>query len=239
MAYQAVFKRYELKYLLNNDQLQAILQVMAPHMQLDAYGDSVIRNLYYDTEDYRLIRHSLSKPIYKEKLRIRSYHRATEGVPVYVELKKKYKGVVYKRRLQMPEENIKCWMAGAPAPQDSQIAREITYFRDFYPRLSPKVYLSYHRLAYYDKEGSSFRITFDTKIRARQQDLSLDSDHSVGTLLLPEGKTLMELKCAGSMPLWMAKALSENGIYKTSFSKYGTAYTQMIFPRMKEALSHV
>ena len=239
MQYQNSFRRYELKYLLNDAQLQHVMQAMAPHMQLDAYGDSVIRNLYYDTDDFRLIRHSIQKPVYKEKLRIRSYHRAVEGVPVYVELKKKYKHVVYKRRLQMKEEKVQAWLSGGDAPEDSQIAREITYFRDFYPNLHPTIYLSYHRLAYYDKEGSSFRVTFDTKIRARQTDLTLNSDHSVGTSLLPEGMTLMELKCAGSMPLWMAHALTEARIYKTSFSKYGTAYAQMIFPEIKEELFHV
>lgn len=240
MAYQAIFKRYELKYLLTLEQKEHVLRAMEPHMQLDKYGDSIIRNLYYDTDDYRLIRHSIQKPVYKEKLRIRSYFRATEGVPVYVELKKKYKHVVYKRRLQMKEDVVKAWMEGGPAPEDSQIAREIHYFRNFYPGLHPSVYLSYHRLAYYDKEGSSFRVTFDTKIRARQTNLTLDSDHSQGTtLLLPDNLTLMELKCAGSMPLWMARALTEGKIYKTSFSKYGTAYTQMIFPEIKEEMFHV
>jgi len=239
MAYQAIFKRYELKYLLNEMQLQHVLKAMEPHMQLDAYGDSIIRNLYYDTDDYRLIRHSMEKPVYKEKLRIRSYFRATEGIPVYVELKKKYKHVVYKRRMRVTEAQVQSWLEGGHAPDDSQIAREITYFRDFYPGLHPTVYLSYHRLAYYDKEGSSFRVTFDTKIRARQTDLSLDSDHSIGTSLLPEGMTLMELKCAGCMPLWMAHALTEANIRKTSFSKYGTAYAQMIFPEIKEERFHV
>lgn len=238
MAYQAIFKRYELKYLLTEEQLQHVLRAMEPHMELDKYGDSIIRNLYYDTDDYRLIRHSIQKPVYKEKLRIRSYFRATEGVPVYVELKKKYKHVVYKRRLQMKEALVQKWLEGGEAPENSQIAREITYFRNFYPDLHPTIYLSYHRLAYYDKDGSSFRVTFDTKIRARQTDLTLNSDHSVGVSLLPEGMTLMELKCAGAMPLWMAHALTEGKIYKTSFSKYGTAYAQMIFPEIKEERFH-
>lgn len=239
MAYQAVFKRYELKYLLTPEQRAHVLWAMEPYMQLDQYGDSIIRNLYFDTDDYRLIRHSIQKPVYKEKLRVRSYFRATEGVPVYVELKKKYKHVVYKRRLQMDEADVLKWLDSGIAPVDSQIAREITYFRNFYPGLHPTVYLSYHRLAYYDKEGSSFRVTFDNKIRARQHTLTLDSDHADGGLLLPEHLTLMELKCAGSMPLWMAHALTEAKIYKTSFSKYGTAYTQMIFPEIKEERFHV
>lgn len=239
MAYQAVFKRYELKYLLDDAQLQHVMEAMAPYMQLDAYGDSVIRNLYYDTDDYRLIRHSIEKPVYKEKLRIRSYHRAVEGVPVYVELKKKYKRVVYKRRMQMKEEKVQAWLSGGNAPEDSQIAREITWFRNFYTGLHPVIYLSYHRLAYFDKEGSSFRVTFDTKIRCRQDNLTLNSNHADGTLLLPEGKTLMELKCAGAMPLWMAHALNEAKIYRTSFSKYGTAYQKLIFPAIKEERFHV
>ena len=238
MAYQGVFKRYELKYMLTLEQKESILRVMEPYMALDRYGRTTIRNLYYDTDDYRLIRRSMERPAYKEKLRLRSYDKVTPGSPVFVELKKKYRSVVYKRRLAMQEEAALSWAAGQQSIHaDSQIAREIDYFLSFYGRLRPVVFLSYEREAYYAKDGGDFRVTFDENILCRQEDLSLEEE-AWGTPLLPEGRVLMEIKCSGGIPLWMTGALSQEQIYKTSFSKYGTAYKTMINPKYKEDTIH-
>ena len=232
MAYQAVFKRYELKYLLTPDQKQAILKAMESYMQLDKYGRTTIRNIYYDTDDYLLIRRSIEKPVYKEKLRIRSYRRAKPDSTVFVELKKKYQSVVYKRRLSLPEKGALEWIdKDAHCHNGTQIASEIEYFLDYYKTLRPVIFLSYEREAYYCKDGSDFRVTFDDNILCRREDLSLESE-VYGTSILPKGKVLMEIKCSGGIPLWMTRVLSEEHIYKTSFSKYGTAYKQMIFPQL-------
>ena len=102
MSYTNVFKRYELKYLLTPAQRDAVLLGIAPYMQLDRYGHTTIRNIYFDTGDYRLIRRSIEKPAYKEKLRVRSYRLVGSDDTVFVELKKKYDGVVYKRRIALP-----------------------------------------------------------------------------------------------------------------------------------------
>ena len=150
---------------------------------------------------------------------------------VFVEVKKKYKGTVFKRRVALPESVAMDWLAGGDLPIDSQICREIEYFRDFYGSLRPAVYLSYEREAYYSLLGDDLRITFDENIFARQNDLSLRSE-PYGVSLLPEGKTLMEIKCSGAIPLWLTKVLSERKIYKTSFSKYGTAYATHILPKL-------
>ena len=238
MAYQAVFKRFELKYLLTQAQKQRILEAMEPHMAPDDYGLTTIRNVYYDTPTYRLIRRSLEKPVYKEKLRLRSYRRAEADSDVFVEIKKKYKGVVYKRRVAMPESQAMAWLAGgAPPGEKSQIAREIETFRRYYGEVCPTVFLSYDRQAWYCREGSDFRVTFDTDIRARCTELSLERPAG-GALILPGGQVLMELKCSGGIPLWMVALLTEEKLYKTSFSKYGTAYQQLIFPKQKEAITH-
>lgn len=227
---QTVFKRYEQKYLLTLEQKQRLLEAMQPHMALDRYGRTTIRNLYYDTPTYRLIRHSLEKPVYKEKLRLRSYSAAGEDSCVFVELKKKYKGVVYKRRLLLPRDTAMTWLAGAgPMPADSQIAREIDYFCRYYSQLKPVVFLSYDREAYYCKAGGDFRVTFDDTILFRRDRLSLGEEPD-GTALLPPGTVLMEIKTAGSIPLWMTHVLTRERIFKTSFSKYGTAYSRFIQP---------
>lgn len=228
MAYQAVFKRYELKYLLTAEQKEEMLQAMDPYMALDQYGRTTIRNIYFDTENYRLIRRSMEKPLYKEKLRIRSYRKTEKKDKVFVELKKKYDGVVYKRRISMPQQAAMDWICNGVGAPDSQIGREIEYFRNFYEGIRPAVYLSYEREAYFSKDGSDFRVTFDDHIYARQDRLALTEEPD-GQSLLPEGMVLMEVKTSGAIPLWMTRHLTENRIFKTSFSKYGTAYQTMIF----------
>ncbi len=228
MAYQATFQRYELKYLLNRQEKEQMLRIMAPYMRLDDYGRTTIRNIYFDTDNYRLIRSSLERPAYKEKLRIRSYQAAGPEDPVFVELKKKYLSVVYKRRLTLSEEQaMDTFRTGDALPVHSQIADEIDYFRDYYASLQPTVFLSYEREAYYDLDGGDFRVTFDENILYREEDLCLGSC-VYGTPLLDAGQTLMEIKTPGGLPLWMSHALNEMKLYKTSFSKYGSAYQHMM-----------
>lgn len=237
MKYQAVFKRYEIKYLITREQKEAILAAMAPHMSLDQYGKSTIRNIYFDTDDYILARHSIAKPDFKEKLRIRSYKKADERSEVFVELKRKCDHIVYKRRIALPEEDAMKWVEGDRSnfiegecrAASTQVTNEIEYFCSLYPGLRPTLYLSYDREAYRMNDDSDFRVTFDCNIRSRDYDISLESD-AYGTELLDEDKVLMELKCSGGIPLWMTEALSRGRMYKTSFSKYGTAYQTQIFP---------
>lgn len=147
---------------------------------------------------------------------------------VFVELKKKCKSVVYKRRLTLPEGQVMdCFQKGEPLPIHSQIADEIEYFRRYYGTLHPTVFLSYEREAYYSLDGGDFRVTFDENICYRTGDLSLESS-VYGTPLLEEGQTLMEIKTCGGIPLWMSHALNRQRIFKTSFSKYGMAYCCMV-----------
>lgn len=239
MAYQSVFERFELKYMLTLAQKEKMLRMMRPYMSLDQYGRTVIRNLYCDTDTYRLVRKSIERPVYKEKLRIRSYDRAGPESTVFVELKKKFRSTVYKRRLSMSESSAMAWMRGeGSCEHQSQIAREIEYFLAYYQRLRPAAFLSYEREAYYALNGSDFRVTFDDTILCREEDLSLQAD-VWGTPLLEEGKVLMEIKCSGGVPLWLTRFLTEEHLFKTSFSKYGTAYQNIIFPRLQEEKNHV
>lgn len=238
MGYQAVFKRYEIKYMVTSEQKDRILKAVEPYMELDRFGRSTVRNLYFDTDDFVLARHSIAKPDYKEKLRIRSYAKAETDSTVFVELKRKSDGIVYKRRLGLSERDAMRWMSGVKdraimtelEKESPQVAAEIEYFAGMYSGLKPVIYLSYDREAYRMRAGagsaeggSEFRVTFDSNIRCRESELTLISD-AYGTALLEEGMYLMELKCPGAIPLWMTKILSEERIYKTSFSKYGTAY---------------
>ena len=230
MDYQNIFKRYELKYLISVRQLGEIEKAMAAHMQPDKYWKSTVRSLYFDTESYRLARHSIEHPQYKEKLRLRSYCAASGNTPVFAELKKKYDSVVYKRRVSMPADEAFAWICSGFSPsKGSQITREIDYFINYYETLSPSALITYNRAAYSSSEGGDLRITFDSNILARTADTKLDSE-IYGQAIIPKGITIMEIKTGGGMPLWLTKTLSENHIYKSTFSKYGTVYQTMIRP---------
>ncbi len=223
MGFQTRFERVECKFLLTKEQKEAFLADIMERLRPDAYGKSTICNLYFDTPDYRLIRTSLEKPIYKEKLRLRSYGQVKEDGTTFAEIKKKFKGVVYKRRIVMPQNAAMDFLCnGGPTPP-SQIGREIAYLFDYYRELAPRVYLSYEREAYYDKNDKDLRFTFDTNVLYRREDLSLTSP-VYGHPLLKEGQVLLEIKTAGAIPCWVVDALSRHKIYKSSFSKYGNAY---------------
>ena len=237
MNYQSTFKRYELKYILTKQQKEQILQTMQKYMKLDNYGRTTIRNIYFDTQNFLLARRSLEKPVYKEKLRVRSYGTASFDSQVFVELKKKYLSVVYKRRISIPQNQAMACIDGRQPWQDSQIGRELAYTMDFYQSLSPAVFLSYERDSFRGVEDEEFRVTFDSEIRYRQEELTLDSD-TWGTPILPPGHVLIELKVAGGLPLWMAHVLSEQGIFKTSFSKYVAAYQDIMLTRQRGEIKY-
>ena len=234
MAFQYVFERYEYKYLISKKQSEKLLSLIKEHMIPDRYGRTTIRNIYYDTPSYLLIRRSIDQPPYKEKLRMRSYSKAEPDSTVFIELKKKYDSIVYKRRLSMTEAQASLWLSDPRASiSEGQIKNEISYFIEYYRDLAPTVFLSYERDAFLSTDSSGLRITFDDNILCRCQDLTLCSD-VYGRRLLPEGTVLMEIKCIGGMPLWLTGFLAKEKIYKTSFSKYGTAYREIIFPQLKE-----
>lgn len=229
-----VFKRTEKKYRITYQQYQQLIDKIEQYIVPDKFGRSTINNIYFDTPDWRLIRASIEKPtVYKEKLRIRSYGHPTAESKVFVELKKKYKGVVYKRRVDMAYiDAVKYLCKRQPPPVESQITREIDYFMKFYRNLRPKVSLFYDRVAYYSKDDKELRLTFDTNIRFRTKDFDM-SKGDFGRVILDESEMLLEIKAAGAMPLWLINALSELKIYPTSFSKYGTAYKLMLSERMQ------
>src|SRR5574344_1375350 len=182
-----VFKRCELKFVITADQLSAIMPAFSKYMKEDAFGLSSVQSLYYDTDNNLLIRRSLEKPTYKEKLRVRCYGIAKQETKVFVELKKKFDGVVFKRRINLLYKDVANFIAGDNVLADSQIAKEIFYFIGYYKNLSPKMWISYDRKAYCGKTDANLRVTFDSNIRYRTYDLSLDKGF-YGTALL-DGKT--------------------------------------------------
>lgn len=226
-----VFKRYEMKYLLNEKQYEAVKAAFCDSLVPDRFAKTTIQSLYYDTADNRLIRASLEKPTFKEKLRLRCYGLNDCDKDVFIEMKRKYDGVVYKRRITCKELQAQAVLGGA---SDTQIGKELEYFARFYGELYPKMLIIYDREAFCAKQGEEqglwqgagqgdLRITFDTNIRYRTDNLNFYSSLS-GKELPTIGKILMEIKTGTALPLWLCAALDKERIYKTTFSKYGTAY---------------
>lgn len=230
-----VFNRFEHKYMLDFETFKQVTSVMDSHMELDSYNENympyTIANIYYDTDDDYLIRKSLSGTNYKEKLRLRAYGIPEKNQKVYLEIKKKYNGIVNKRRttLLLDEAYDFVKTGTAPAMRDymnGQVIKEITYFIQVYD-LKPKLYLAYDRIAYFEKGNADLRISFDANIRSRRYDLRLDAG-DYGKNLLPENVYLMEIKTSLAKPLWLTEMLTKLHIKRRSFSKYGTEFKQYI-----------
>lgn len=222
-----IFERTELKYVITLEQKEQLLSHIAAHIMPDQYGDSTIYSLYFDTPSFQLIRTSLEKPLYKEKLRLRSYGVPTPDSMVYLELKKKFKGVVYKRRISMSYTQATDWIKKGNIPRDSQIMREIGATCQGYGGLFPKMMISCNRQAFYCKEDSDLRFTFDQNIAYRTDDLSFESQQS-GTLVLPQNRCVLEIKALYAYPHWLVQALDECKIFPSGFSKYGSGYQHWI-----------
>lgn len=218
-------QRVELKYILTNEQTDYLKEQLVGHMEVDKYGLTSIASLYYDTPNYRLIRTSIEKPKYKEKIRLRSYGIATDDSPVFLELKRKVNGIVYKRRIKTTLNIASNFFENNDnLGVDSQIAKEITFFRDYYKNLKPACLIIYDRVAYKEPEGK-LRLTIDGNPRFRFDNLNLTSSLD-GKSILPEGNTILEIKVQGAMPLWLSHILDKGNIRKGSISKYGEAYKQ-------------
>lgn len=219
-----IFKRVEKKYLLTKEQSTKFIELLGNRIEDDRYTDYTICNIYYDTKKNDLIRWSLDKPKYKEKFRLRCYGEAGEDTTVYLELKKKYKGIVYKRRVEMPMKTAAAYLEDGiyPKEYDCQILKEIDYTLKYY-ELKPSVYLAYDRKAYIVKDDPEIRFTIDENIRSRKNDMDLRKGDD-GEKLYDGDVKLLEIKAPGALPLWFVEILDGLSIYSTSFSKYGRVY---------------
>lgn len=235
-----VFNRHEIKFLLDKVTYKNILDKLSAHLEVDDYNKEqefyTISNIYYDTKDNHLIRNSLSKPKYKEKLRIRAYGIPKSDEKVYLEVKKKVCGLVNKRRTSLSLSEAYGFISTGIKPElkeymNRQVIEEIAYILKIYD-LEPKLYLAYDRKAFFSKDDKNLRITFDTNIRTRRYDLKLETG-DFGEKLLDNNQYIMEIKTVNSIPIWLVNMLSEHKIYKTSFSKYGTEYKRMLLNNQK------
>lgn len=233
------FRRKEQKYLINDAQLALLKEVIAGEMEINEFGESRVVSVYYDNEDFELINRSVERPDYKEKLRVRAYDPdGSEGMTVFAEIKKKYDGVVYKRRVRGPYAEVQKMLAGGMAQaddtgtylipgEDPQIQKELQWMMQRYG-LKPKVWISCTRLPYQARDGSDLRITFDSDLRYQTDEPDLCYE-GPGEEIIPADMHIMEIKSSGGLPAWLCSTLSENRIFPQGFSKVGTAFENKIF----------
>ncbi|MDE7052947.1 MAG: polyphosphate polymerase domain-containing protein [Lachnospiraceae bacterium] len=221
------FKRYEKKFLLSLCQYEEMLKRFKQWMEIDEYGLHTICNIYFDTDNFDLIRASIEKPPYKEKFRLRSYGIPGSNDNIFAEIKKKFNGIVYKRRIALKQHEMQYFFGGGGVLHESrQIQREIHWFFKMY-NIEPKVFIGYERIAFAGRDDPGLRITFDQNIRWRTEELDLYAGDK-GQPVMDDNKIVMEIKFPQAAPLWLASLLSELKVYPHSFSKYGTCYKKYI-----------
>lgn len=227
--YENIFKRVELKYLLTEEEYKLLFKKINKYLIKDKYFKSTICNIYFDTINNDLIINSLEKPIFKEKIRLRSYKVPNINDDVFLEIKEKYKGIVGKRRIKIKLKDFYTYLKTNNYDKDNQIMNEINYYFKYYD-LKPAIYIAYDRISYCGKEDNTLRITIDSNLRSRNSDLNLELGDA-GKCYFKEKNYIMEIKTLGSMPLWLVRSLSELKIYPTSFSKYGSIYQKELKER--------
>ncbi len=225
--YKEVFKRMEIKYLIDKTQYDGLMTYLKTIAKVDEYGLSKINNIYFDTPDYKLIRESIEKPLYKEKLRLRTYGKTDNNTNSFIEIKKKFDKVVYKRRISGKYTDTYAYLTGnGHNIKDSQVAREIEAFLDTYENLRPAVMIGYDRIAMQGIDDPELRITFDSNIQWDTDTLDLREDNK-GQQILESNQYLMEIKVSKAMPLGLSRKMSQLEIFPVSFSKYGRAYAKI------------
>lgn len=229
-----VFNRFEYKYQIPVELSDVLMQEFNKRLFLDKYcekhGSYRIVNRYIDTENYNLIRKSISKPVYKQKLRIRTYNEEIKDDElIFFEIKKKYDGIVNKRRCKMTYKEAKELMRNKKLETvhdytNPQILSELTRIieQEDYHEMTTIIY---DRIAYFD-QSKDLRISFDFNV------------HSNNHQLLSESKALMEIKTVGGMPLWLVDLLNKYDIRKKSFSKYGTDFLQTLEEKTYERITY-
>lgn len=228
--YIANFKRYEKKYIITAEQKERLLEMAKDYIKPSEFHKTSICNIYFDTDDYKLVRTSMLKPVYKEKIRLRGYENVSEDSQVYVELKKKYKGEVGKRRIGVKYKDAIDFITKGQPPKkvkNKQILEEFNWFLKREPELKPKIFISYNRVAYVGIEDENVRLTFDTDITWRTDDVDLTKGN-YGKVQLGPDHYIMEIKVPSVMPLWLVDILSELKIYPKSYSKVGVCYENNI-----------
>lgn len=222
--YENIFKRVEKKFLLTEEKYIELFNRIKNELKPDKYFESTICNIYFDNDNDEVLINSIEKPVYKHKVRLRSYGIPTLEDDVFLEIKSKYKSVVGKRRIKLKLKEFKKYQRTKKYTGNDQIMKEIDYLFKFY-NLKPSYFVAYDRKCYVGKDDEYLRITIDTNLRSRKDHLKLEYGDK-GKQYFNDKIYIMEIKTLGAMPLWLVHNLSELNIYTKSFSKIGNIFIQ-------------
>lgn len=230
---KSTFNRIEKKYIIDQSKYELLTRAFNQHLNDDFKNHETykISNVYYDTEDNLLIKKSIAKPKFKQKLRLRAYGKANDDSIIFLEIKKKINGYVNKRRTKIKVSEARDLVENNLLPDiheyhNEQVLKEIQYFTKQY-LLKPAVYLYYEREVFSSLDKDGLRITFDKNIRTRRNHVDI-TDLSDASLLLEGNLYVLEIKTNSNMPFWLTETLNELEIFSTSFSKYGSEFYQYL-----------
>ncbi|MDD3171905.1 MAG: polyphosphate polymerase domain-containing protein [Bacilli bacterium] len=231
MTSMQIFERYEKKFVITDEKKKKLLECCKDRLVNDKNGNSdgsyKVYSLYFDDKYQNIIRTSTSKPLYKEKMRVRCYGRLPEkGDVVYLEIKKKYQNRGNKRRIKMTYQDCLDYLNKKKRLAfDDYVSEQVIKEIDYYLKqnnVSPACFISSERIAYFDKDDETLRITFDRNIITRTVNPNLDSES--GENLIDDDTWVMEVKFNRAIPLWFVQILSNLEIYNQPFSKYGKTF---------------
>lgn len=229
-----VFNRYELKYIVNKALYKELLQALQGHVFMDKHGDQdgyyMVMNLYYDTADHLFFNETVNRQQFRQKLRLRGYNHINRDSNVFLEIKKKYRGVVYKRRTLLKLPEAYAFLADTLSKKDyslydasnTQILGEVDFLKQFY-QLEPKVIVSYDRQAFQGIHEEDLRVTFDRNLLKRETDLRIES-RSDGELFMDPSLYVLEVKVNDRIPLWLSHILNDFQCWRQGYSKYTSSY---------------
>lgn len=216
------FRRSELKYLCSDEEAEQFYRKIQEHIHPDLYYQYTVHSVYLDNDQNMFAIYSLNHPKYKAKLRLRSYSNPLKDDIVYLELKKKWNGIVYKNRIELTYRQAMDYLDyNVSLSVSNGTTREIDYLLK-YANPEQRVTLLYDRTCWQGKDEEDLRITFDRRIRYRMNDISLVETGLEKELL--KNQVMMEIKAEYRYPLWLVHALREMNFKPVSFSKYGNVY---------------
>jgi len=221
-----VFDRWELKYVVTVKQMYQLMHALKNYVVLDENGDDglyKIKSIYYDSHDFKFYHEKMNGNKYRQKVRLRGYNNVAYNDDVYFEIKQRYNTTVQKRRAELKLSDAYELMkhpldAEQYADKKRIVLDEIRYLSSMHA-LEAKAIVSYDRKAYMGKYEDGLRITFDTNLKCRKENLNLEEYHKEKYFVHPS-LAVLEIKTNEKVPIWLVSLIQRFEIEAHRVSKY-------------------
>ena len=232
------FSRYEFKFPVKYDDMDRMLDDLAPYVGQDEHTDEngyyTISSIYLDNDTWQCFYETINRDKYRQKVRLRVYGSVDNNSICFFELKAKFKGLVGKRRVKMRLGDAMTFIKECNAGHDPdintfecsnrQILKELKHII-LTKSLKPTVVVSYERLALFSKDDPDLRITFDVNIRTRDTELDLTKGTG-GDYVTSEDTAILEVKTSKNIPYWLVGILKKYNYKDQTFSKYCSHFSK-------------